>query len=367
MRILHVIDHMGMGGAQSLLVELAPIQRIMGHDVLVLELQAASDRTLVKKMEERGVEVKSISHSRSVRNPLNIFSIIPYLKQYDIVHSHLFPANYWVAIAKLLSFGKTPIVTTEHSTDNKRRKIPIFRYIDAFIYNRYQEVIACADKAMETFRKRYPEVECASIPNGVDISKYNQALPYSMRDLIGINEEDVFTTTMVARFDYPKRQDTLVEAMAILPEKFNAIFVGGTREDEGLKRIKDLAIKLGIESRVHFLYIRSDVPRILKSSDVVLMSSEYEGLSLSSIEGMASGHPFVATNVNGLREVVSAAGELFECGNAKELAALLIKLESNQEYYNTITQRCLERANKYDIRKVAEKYQNEYNKFVINK
>lgn len=352
-----------MGGAQSLLVELAPVQKDMGHDVLVLELESSKDRTLVNKLQDKGVEVKSISSSRSVRNPLNIFSIIPYLKQCDIAHVHLFPANYWTAIAKIISCCKTPIVTTEHSTNNKRRNIPIFKYIDAFIYNRYQNVIACADKALETFKARYPKTNCMSIPNGVDISKYKDALPYTKQELANI-ADDTFVTTMVARFDYPKRQDTLVEAISLLPEKFHAVLVGGLSSDEGLQKVRDLAISLGVDKRVHFLYIRPDVPRILKSSDVVVMSSEYEGLSLSSIEGMACGHPFIATNVNGLREVVGGAGELFECGNAEELAQLLLKFDADKKFYYNVTNKCFARAEEYDIQSVATKYQCVYNKLV---
>ena len=43
-------------------------------------------------------------------------------------------------------------------------------------------------------------------------------------------------------------------------------------------------------------------PQVLKSADVVVMSSHWEGLSLSNIEGMSSGRPFVASDVDGLRE-----------------------------------------------------------------
>lgn len=363
MKILHIINHMGMGGAQSLLVELAPVQKAMGHEVLILELQSTPDRNLVKKLYDAGVAVESLSDSRSVRNPLNIFALIPYIRKCDVAHVHLFPANYWAALAKVASFCKTPIITTEHSTNNKRRNIAIFKYIDAFIYNRYQKVVACADKALETFKARYPKAKCISIPNGVNISKYKEAQPYSKQELANIPEES-FVTTMVARFDYPKRQDTLVEAIALLPVQFHAILVGGTKDDAGLQKVQQLAQDLGVSDRVHFLYLRSDVPRILKSSDVVLMSSEYEGLSLSSIEGMACGHPFIATNVNGLREVVSGAGELFECGNAKELVQLLSRLQSDINFYNEVTKRCLDRAEGYDIRTVADKYQSEYNKLI---
>ena len=119
--------------------------------------------------------------------------------------------------------------------------------------------------------------------------------------------EDVFVVTMVARFMTMKRQDTVVEAISKLPDNIHAVFVGGSENDEGLVRVKNLAVEKEVADRVHFLYIRNDVPRILKTSDVVVMASDFEGLSLSSIEGMAAGKPFIASNVNGLRVVVGCA------------------------------------------------------------
>ena len=79
---------------------------------------------------------------------------------------------------------------------------------------------------------------------------------------------------------------------------------------------------------------------------------------------MASGHPFIATNVNGLREVVQGAGELFELGNAQELADIILRLEADKEYYNFLSEKCSERARLYDIHQVEKKYMNEYLKHV---
>ena len=365
MKILHIINHMSMGGAQSLLLELVPMQKRMGHEITVLELERAKDRTLSNKLIEQGITVKYVSETRSVRNPINIISIIPYMSKYDIVHSHLFPSNYWVALAKTISFSKVPIITTEHSTTNKRRGITLFKYIDNFIYKRYSKVVACADKALETFKARYPKVKCITIPNGIDISRYINASSYSKNTLFGI-EDSAFVVTMVARFDYPKRQDTLVEAITKLPSKFHAVFVGGSKEDQGLLKLQAYAAENAVSDRVHFLYVRSDVPSILKTSDVVVLSSEYEGLSLSSIEGMASGRPFIATDVNGLREVVKGAGELFECGDADQLASILLKLSSDTVYYDMVVRNCIERAVEYDIHAVAEKYISEYKNLTMN-
>lgn len=363
MKILHVINSMDMGGAQSLLVELLPAQKRIGHDVSVLQLVDSSDRTLIKKLIEKDIKVMSLSKGRSVRNVINIFALLSYFREYDIIHAHLFPANYWVACAKLLSRNRTPIVTTEHSTDNKRRKIRMFRYIDAFFYKRYQLVIACADIAMNSFVERYKGIQCISIPNGVDISQYICAIPYTKMELLGI-PEDCFVLTMVARFIPSKRQDVVVKAISALPSKYHAVFVGGKRNDKGLIEVLNLAQELGVSERVHFLYIRSDVPRILKSSDIVIMSSEYEGLSLSSIEGMASGHPFVASDVKGLREVVSGAGVLVKCGDSVALAETIRKLCEDERYKDSVVSKCLKRSSQFDISNVAKNYIDVYRQIV---
>lgn len=359
MKILHIINKLSTGGAQSLVAELAIGQVTSGSDVTILELMPSPDDILIKKTKKEGVNIETLHPLGNVYNPGVVFLILPYLRKgYDIIHVHLFPAQYWVAFAKIISFSKAHLVTTEHSTNNKRRNSKFWSFIDRFVYKQYCEVVACADKVQEIFSYNYPKIKCCCVPNGVKTSVYLDAKPYSKTDF-GMREDD-FMVTMVARFDYPKRQDTVIEAVSKLPKKFHAVFVGGIPEKPNAIKCKELADLLAVSDRVHFLYIRSDVPRILKSSDAIVMSSEYEGLSLSSIEGMAGGKPFLSSNVNGLKEIVSGAGLLFESGNADELAALLLKLSEDREYYNDVVSSCLERAKLFDIKESVMKYYNVY-------
>ena len=65
-------------------------------------------------------------------------------------------------------------------------------------------------------------------------------------------------------------------------------------------KVNALNIELNVSDRVHFLGVRTDVPTLLKAADIVVMSSHFEGLSLSNIEGMAAGKPFVASDVDGI-------------------------------------------------------------------
>lgn len=351
-----------MGGANALLVNLVPAQRAEGHDVAILELVKAKDQTLTNKLANIGVSVSSLVQKGTVYNFLLFFKIIPYLKRYDIVHVHLFPALYWVALAKIVNCSKTPLVYTEHSTSNKRRNNPILFAVDKFVYtNCYKEVIACSDKVLGTFKKAFPRVKAMAISNGVKISDNINAMPYTKKELLNI-DENCFVISMVARFASMKRQDTIVKAISRLPKYYHAVFVGG---DSGcMDDVKRIVSDLDVADRIHFLGIRSDVSRILKTSDVVMMASDYEGLSLSSIEGMAAGKPFVASNVNGLKEVVSGAGILYENKKDEELVNILKKLYKDKEYYKQISVKCLERASDFDIHKCSDLYLNEYKKYI---
>ena len=87
-------------------------------------------------------------------------------------------------------------------------------------------------------------------------------------------------------------------------------------------------------------------------------------MSLSSIEGMASGRPFIASDVDGLREIVDGYGLLFPHQDAQVLANEIKSLCENQEKYNKIAKSCQERAKQFDINIMAEKYNEVYYKII---
>jgi len=368
MRILHVIDSLGTGGAQRLIVDMAPIQKELGHSVSVLELVESKESYLKDALLRFGIKTTHVSNRISVYNPLLVFKIIPYLSKYDVIHVHLFPALYWVAFAKFLSFSKTPLFYTEHCTTNRRRDKWILRIFDRFAYRRYKSIIACSDKSKETFNETYPMIRIESIPNGINLASFNKTETIR-RDLLFEITEPCFITTMVSRFNYidgfyHKRQDVLIRAMAELPEVFHLVLVGGHEDELGVIKAKELCEQYKVTSRVHFLYTRDDIPNILLGSDVIALSSDFEGLSLASIEGMASGKPFLASDVDGLREVVGGAGILVKPEDVAGFVESLQKLYNDRDYYELVAKRCKARASEYDVHKVVSDYLDVYSRFV---
>ncbi|WKS94936.1 glycosyltransferase [Riemerella columbina] len=350
MKILQIINSVEIGGAETLLIESLDFYKKEGVEMDVLALKKA-DTFLSKKVEEEQLNYTTLTQG-SVYNPLLIFKIIPYLRKYDVVHTHLFPALYWVVLAKWLSFSKTPIVYTEHSTHNKRREHFLLKWIDRVIYRGVRKIVSISDDVDRKIKEHlgFPQDRFQLINNGVDIAQYATALPYKKTEFFG--EQD-FILVQVSSFRYPKDQKTLIKALALLPENVKLLLIGiGELEEECKKMVQNL----NLEQRVQFLGLRNDVPRILKTSDITILSSHYEGLSLSCIEGMASGKPFVASQAPGLENIVKGYGVVFEPNNEKDLAEKILLLMTDSNLYNKIAEKCQQRSLDYHISKMVKRY-----------
>lgn len=360
MKVLHVINHLLYGGAQSLVVDLLAAEKKAGVEVALLCLVEREANGFTKRIEGNGISIMYLQRGGNMRNPILIFKLIPYIKRYDVIHVHSFPDEYWVPFAKMISLSKCKIIYTQHSTHSNKFGHPILKHIDSFVYKKLiNKVACCSDKALDEFRHFYPFIEATSVPNGINIEKYSIAEPSSIKNDLGII--DSFIITMVARFNYPKRQDVLIKALSMLPSDIKLFLIGGNDGDENLLPCMELVKELGLRDRVFFLGIRNDVPQLLKASDVVVLVSEYEGLSLSCLEGMAAGKPFIASNSEGLREIVKGAGLLFEMEDVESLAEFIKTLYEDKATYDNISRACFERAQHYSIEDMTKKYINLYN------
>ena len=351
MKILQVITSLNIGGAEKLIVDMVPMynQRGMQVDVLLFNGTNTQFKT---QLEEKHVKVYALStSSKNIYNPINIFKLIPILKKYDIIHTHNTACQLYTAIANI--FCNKVLITTEHNVTNRRRNWGWYKFIDQWMYRKYSAIICISDKAKDNLCN-YIQTEhnIQTIYNGINLANYQ---------LAEHNESSTnrkFVIVMVAGFRAQKDQDTLIKAFQHLPkDKYELWLVG-----DGVRRIdlERLVDTLNLRQNVRFLGNRNDIPNILKSSDVIVMSSHYEGMSLSSIEGMAAGKPFVASDVPGLHEITEGAGILFPHENDMMLADIIIQLTSNRELYQQTVRNCLQRASKYDIRKTVQSYQNLY-------
>lgn len=351
MRILHIITSLQTGGAETLVVNLMPRFRDLGHEVGLVVFNNEKTK-LMERLKHECPECKIYELGTSCYNPLYIIKLIGIMKKYDIVHTHNSSPQLFAAIANL--FTRKKLITTEHNTSNRRRYWKWYVNIDRWMYNRYNRIICISNQAEENLRNylKRDKLPIVTIFNGVDVASFHNAKP--IEEL----KTDKFVAIMVAGFRKQKDQDTLVKAIAKLPkEKFELWLVG---TGERLNEVKNLVKNLNIEDNVKFLGLRTDVARLLHTANVVVMSSHYEGLSLSNIEGMSVNKPFIASDVDGLHEITEGYGILFPHEDSDSLAKIIERLSTDQDYYNQVASSCYARAQQFDITKMVEGYEGVY-------
>lgn len=369
MKILHVITSLQTGGAEMLVVNLMPRFKTLGHEVGVVVFNG-EHTVLMKRLERECPECKIYHLGTSYYNPWYIVKLIRIMRKYDVVHTHNSSPQLFAAIANV--FCRKRLITTEHNTNNRKRGHWLLAKIDRWMYTRYNQTICISDQAEENLREYLNNVNgndngnsnenmvkggvkvnnIITIYNGVDVEAIHQAQP--LEEL----KTDKFVVVMVAGFRPQKDQDTLVKAMALLPQDQYELWLVG----DGVQRqsVEFLVLSFGLQDNVKFLGLRTDVPNILKTADVVVMSTHYEGLSLSNIEGMAAGKPFVASDVEGIREVTQGYGILFPHEDAEALAAIIQRLHDDADYYQQVAAKCYERAKQFDITEMVARYNSVY-------
>ena len=350
MRILHVITSLRTGGAEKLMVDLLPRMKAMGHDVALCVFDGV--RTpFYAELESQGVQVIPLGHS--VYSPFHIGKLVKWMRKYDIVHAHNTACQYYVAVASL--FATCKIITTEHNTSNRRRNV-WWRMLDRWMYGRYEKVVCISELTKKNLIQHIGalfEAKCVIIYNGIDLKTYS-GLPSSHIT----NKKKVL---MVSAFRAQKDQKTLIKAMKELPSDYVLELAGGGEECL-IEECKQLVRELQLDERVKFLGVRTDIPTLLSAANVVVLSSHYEGLSLSSLEGMASGKPFVASDVEGLRDVVGGYGVLFPHEDAKVLANEIQRLCEDEFYAKQVAAKCLARAKMFDVKAMVRNYLHLYQK-----
>lgn len=224
------------------------------------------------------------------------------------------------------------------------------------MYGRYDKIVCITELTMGNLLVHVGEEyagRCVVIYNGIDLGmfrKEKKAMPKS---------SDKKKILMVSAFREQKDQKTLIRAMELLPDNY-MLFLAGGGEESLLDACRNLSGFLGVEERVKFLGVRTDVLSLLHEADVVVLSSHYEGLSLSSLEGMASGKPFVASDVPGLRDIVGGYGVLFPHEDYHTLAFEIQKLCEDDVYRKEVCRRCYDRAMMFDISLMAKRYMEMY-------
>lgn len=336
MHIVHLVPAMpAIGGAERLILDLAIAAPSNKNTVIAWP---GTDHSLLEQDTTRALDLVALrpftrSAHRRARQAI---------KSAHVLHSHLFPMMY------IAPFLGRPVLHTEHNTWNRRRDRAWLRWFErSVVYSRFDRVVVISDatgKSLEDWiGKRIKNLEV--IPNGIDLARFSGAprCAPGERAVIG----------MAARFAAEKDHETLIRALALLPERFT-LYLGA--DGPLLASSQALVETLGLGHRVEFLGRLRDMPKFYSEIDIYVQSSNEDGFSIVCVEAMASGLPVLASNIPGLRDTVGNPEMLFAHRDHRALAAQLEAVCSSSRIYENLANFSCERAVQFSIQRSAARY-----------
>ncbi|MDD2679412.1 MAG: glycosyltransferase family 4 protein [Candidatus Omnitrophica bacterium] len=324
MNILHITNHLDVGGITSYVFTLASGLKKRGHNVYV----ASSGGELLGKFQAAGIIYIPIPiRTKKEISPGIIFSALKLsgiIRKYkiDIIHTHSRTTQVlgWF----LHKLTRRARVFTCHGFFKRRILRSIFPCWG-------EGIIAISGQVKEHLIRDFkvPEKDIAVINNGIDIDRFKAAAlkPKTlMKKSLGLSEGPVIG--IIARLSDVKGHKYLITAMKEVLVEYPAaqlLMMGTGKMQEDLN---GLAASLGISKSVFFIPEISDTVDALSAMDIFVMPSLQEGLGLALMEAMAAGLAVIGSNVGGIKTLIQDRqnGLLAKPADSEGLASAILNL-----------------------------------------
>lgn len=366
-KVLHVIDSLDLGGAQTFLLDL-----VSHHDRtrFIPEVAVMHGRgVFASAFEESGIPVHALSPKKFPPRYLPNFWKLIKGGNYDLLHFHLFGANL-CAKPLAIAAGHPAIVVHDQCNDASRDRNPLLLAADAFWNRRSDRVIAVSESTRRYLldREDLDDASVTMIPNGIDAERFrpsNDEQREKARSELGF-PAGAFVIGGVGRLVSQKNFLLFLKIASNILKQYPEVrfAIAGTGPLDSILRAE--AENLGISSRIVFLGHVSNRQSLYHALDALMITSDFEGTPMTLLEAMASGVPVVASAVDGISEVCSDGVDslLARPGDLISFEQSLSRIIRDQalrdDFASTGRRTILER---YDIKGIAERIEQVYCEF----
>ncbi|WP_353721895.1 glycosyltransferase [Dyadobacter sp. 676] len=319
MKILHVITLAELGGAQSVVINLARESVNDGHEVMV----ASSEDGELWKVLPSGVAQwkisplqRSISLSKEHKVVNELRRVYRIFKP-DVVHLH----SSKIGILGRLAFPRKKIVYTVHGFDSIRVAFRKFLHLERLLQTRAKHIVGVSKYDYQNLLGEGIKKNVSYIYNG--ITDYSASIPENQSESYRrlaetIRSKNGFKVMCIARISPQKKFELFCEVAGLL-EAHNIHFFWIGNKDE----------ITGLPANAYCLGEAEDAHRLLKYADVFMLPSNYEGMPMSILEALCYAVPVIASDVGGVGEVLNGLNGKAVANTAREFADQILHYANN--------------------------------------
>lgn len=314
-----------------------------------------------------------VYHHSCSRSPLSLGNLkaikqiekIVNEKKYEVVHCHTPVAAMCTRVAcKGLRKQGVKIMYTAHGF-HFYKGAPMLNWLIFYpiekICSYWTDVLITINQEDYNLAKRKMKADKVEyVPGvGIDVGKFkNTVVDRAIKRQELEIPKNAFLLISVGELNENKNHQIVIKAIAKLHNENVHYMIAG--EGELKPYLENLARKLKVEKKIHFLGFRDDVEKLYKTSDAIVFPSIREGLGLAAIEGMAAGLPLICAKNRGTLSYAQNEWNAIVCNNIDEYVYAIKALYSDPFFRKKLKNNGEETAKKYDVR-----YINKYMHFLL--
>jgi glycosyltransferase involved in cell wall biosynthesis len=354
LRIAHLIESDGPGGAERMLANIATQLQAAGAQNLAI-LPADGEGWLARELAGTGVAIEYFRLDRPVSGKLARW-LVATLRCYEInvAHSHEFTMAVYGSWAARRA-GICHVITMHGSryyAQRLRRRLALRLAVasSACLVAVSQTLASHLSRDLWIRRSRV-----RTIPNGVALAPVERS---SLRDELRLRPGDLLMLA-VGNLYPVKGHGYLLDALGTLADRFPQLHVAIAGRGELVSTLRARAEELGVGHRFHLLGLRSDIANILAGADLFVLPSVSEGLPLALLEAMMARRPIIASAVGEIPVALAggAAGVLVKPADPPALAAAVARLLTDRHEAERLAAAAEQRAaDEYSLSRMVERY-----------
>ena len=324
-RVLHLINGLGRGGAEMVLARLLEGADRSRFSQSVISLTAQAEMLPVIEQACEYVELLGVTKASAVAKIPHLIRTVRKL-QPDLVQCWMYQSNLLGGVLRPWLRPRGLVWGLHHSKLDRSVDKLMTRAVaraSALVSRRADRIVSCSQSGLD-FHKSigYAGDRLVFIPNGFDPEAFKPS-PVSraaVREEMGVGDEDLVIGT-VARYHPTKGYCTLMQAASRflqMNRSVHFVMVGRSVSRDNTELTKYLQESIG-SKRVHLLGERSDIERVMPALDIYTSASHSEAFSITIGEAMACGIPCVVTDVGDSAMIVGETGYVIEPRNPEAL------------------------------------------------
>jgi len=328
--ILHIIDNLGRGGAETMLVTV--VKQLPEYNNIIVTLKPENE--FGNELDHDGMYCVHMNSPLQV--PMAAIKLRRIIKENNvsIVHSHLF----WSTVVARMGVPKNiPLITTIHAfvTSSIEYKPWHMRLIEKLTYRiRKSTIVAVAKGALEEYF------------SFIDVKPHNACHLYTFVDTSIFKggpvktSSEKFRVVTVGNLKEQKNHRFLLEAFKELKNENIEldIYGKGPLQAELQQTIDENNLKVSLKGQV------TNIQEEIGKYDLFIMSSLYEGFALSVLEAMALGIPTLLTDIPSFKEQCGDTAAYYKLNCTHDFIMQLLSLKNNQQQLTFLGRNCRKRA-----------------------